>query len=299
MKKEDKKYTTGEIARICNVTKKQLRYYEENDILSPKYKDENTKYRYYSESQIEEILMIKDLKKTDFSLRDISDILKGRDIPLLKKKMRKQIDIAEAEFKNAWEKYEQSIEMYIRVSNALEVLEKNERPDHDTHKFEIVEFPKTQVVYTRYKSNWNANGLFFGRRAELYQVVDAYRLTTRGVPMAIFHGGYMKQFSDRPEDAIGDLEMCITITNSEDCPDCRWIDEFRAVSTIHVGSYPSLKATYEELRDWAAEKGYELADVSLEEYLCGMTMTNDPSKYVTRLYVPLKGTELYSKEHSI
>lgn len=86
MKNEDKKYTTGEIARICSVTKKQLRYYEENDILNPKYKDENTKYRYYSESQIEEILMIKDLKKADFSLRDISDILKGRDIPLLKKR---------------------------------------------------------------------------------------------------------------------------------------------------------------------------------------------------------------------
>lgn len=76
--------------------------------------------------------------------------------------------------------------MYIRVSNALEVLEKNERLEQNTHKFEIVEFPKTQVVYTRYRSNWNANGLFFGRRAELYQVVDAYGLTTRGVPMATY-----------------------------------------------------------------------------------------------------------------
>ena len=32
MSKDERKYTIGEMAKICNVTKKQLRYYDENEI---------------------------------------------------------------------------------------------------------------------------------------------------------------------------------------------------------------------------------------------------------------------------
>ena len=49
---DEKRYTIGQMAKLCNVTTKQLRHYDENNILSPCYKDEETNYRYYSESQL-------------------------------------------------------------------------------------------------------------------------------------------------------------------------------------------------------------------------------------------------------
>ena len=63
---DEKRYTIGQMAKLCNVTTKQLRHYDENNILSPCYKDEETTYRYYSESQLEEILLIKELSESVF-----------------------------------------------------------------------------------------------------------------------------------------------------------------------------------------------------------------------------------------
>ena len=57
-----------------------------------------------------------------------------------------------------------------------------------------------------------------------------------------------------------------------------------------MGCYPSLKECYEELEIWAKDNGYEVEKCSFEDYICGVTMTNDQRKYVTRVYVPLKGS---------
>lgn len=292
MSKDERKYTIGEMAKICNVTKKQLRYYDENEILSPCYKDENTGYRYYSESQMEEILLIKELKKTNLPLSDIADILKERNIPLLRKKMEKQMEIAKRELTDAMNRYDQTIQTFMRVSEVVETLDRMNYTKQKLHKFEVVTFPKTKVAYTRYKSYWNADSVFIDRRAELYHMVDQYQLTTLGTLTAIFHGGYMKQFSTDPEDTSGDLEVFFAVDHGKDCPNCRYIPEFQAISTTHVGPYPSLKGCYEELEIWAKDNGYEIGEVSFEDYVCGVTMTSDQNKYVTRVYVPLKGSKI-------
>lgn len=290
MDRDESKYSIGEIAKICNVTKKQLRYYDEKDIVSPFYKDEQTGYRYYSETQIEEILLIKELKKTDLPLVDIAEILKERNIPLLRKKMERQMELAKLDLLEAMNRYDQTVQTFMRASETVEALDRMNYTKQNLHKFEVVTFPKTKVAYTRYVSYWNANSLFIGRRAELYRMIDEYRLTTTGNLTAIFHGGYMKQFSEKEEDMNGDLEVFFGISDSKDCVSCRYIPEFQAITTLHVGCYPSLKECYEELEIWAKDNGYEVEKCSFEDYICGVTMTNDQRKYVTRVYVPLKGS---------
>ena len=214
MDRDESKYSIGEIAKICNVTKKQLRYYDEKDIVSPFYKDEQTGYRYYSETQIEEILLIKELKKTDLPLVDIAEILKERNIPLLRKKMERQMELAKLDLLEAMNRYDQTVQTFMRASETVEALDRMNYTKQNLHKFEVVTFPKTKVAYTRYVSYWNANSLFIGRRAELYRMIDEYRLTTTGNLTAIFHGGYMKQFSEKEEDMNGDLEVFFGISDS-------------------------------------------------------------------------------------
>ena len=47
------RYTVGEMANLCNVTAKQLRYYDQQGLLKPAYRDRQNGYRYYEDSQIE------------------------------------------------------------------------------------------------------------------------------------------------------------------------------------------------------------------------------------------------------
>ena len=51
------RYTVGEMANLCNVTAKQLRYYDQQGLLKPAYRDRQNGYRYYEDSQIEEVLL--------------------------------------------------------------------------------------------------------------------------------------------------------------------------------------------------------------------------------------------------
>ncbi|MDL2272142.1 MerR family DNA-binding transcriptional regulator, partial [Desulfovibrio sp. OttesenSCG-928-I05] len=42
-RKKEKKFSIGQIAELCNISKKQLRYYDENGILVPKFRDPETR----------------------------------------------------------------------------------------------------------------------------------------------------------------------------------------------------------------------------------------------------------------
>jgi DNA-binding transcriptional MerR regulator len=289
---EDKRYTIGQMARLCNVTTKQLRHYDENKVLCPHYKDEGTNYRYYCEKQIEEILLIKELKGLGMSLRSISALLAKRDLSSLRAELEESIIRAKSELHAARRKYDQSIESLLRVIDAISLLGRPSAPP-DGPACQIVNFPVRQVVYTRYKCYWNAKKLFIARRAELYGIIDEFGLTTSGPNMAIFHSDYLKQFSDRPEDCEGDLEICMNAASAESqCPHCRPLGGFKAVSAIHVGHYRFMEPAYRALEQWADQQGLELHGVSIEEYIAGATMTNNEDNYVTRIYLPLKGSKI-------
>lgn len=281
-------YSIGEMARICNVTTKLLRYYDINHIVSPEYKDIKTNYRYYTEKQLADILFVKELKKLDFSLQDIASLLNDRELLVMKKKLYNRLQKAKSELDQAREYYDQTVEMLFRVDDLIQLKGVRGVPGDKIKEIQLVEMPLYQVVCCRHASYWNADTIFIDRRAELYKLIDEYGLQTFGSVMALFHGDYLKQFSRRQEDLVGDLEICMQVRSAKNCPCVRNIGGIRAVSTVHVGHYRYMKPVYLHLQKWALEHGYHLEDYSVEEYLCGVTMTSIPEEFVTRIYLPLK-----------
>lgn len=68
-------YTIGQISKMVNITANALRYYDEIALLKPIKQDHMTGYRYYSDSQIKELIKIQELKYYGFSLNEIKDLL--------------------------------------------------------------------------------------------------------------------------------------------------------------------------------------------------------------------------------
>jgi DNA-binding transcriptional MerR regulator len=54
-------YRIGEFSKIVGITTKTLRYYDAEGILSPTYRDKETGYRLYSETDIEKASIIADI----------------------------------------------------------------------------------------------------------------------------------------------------------------------------------------------------------------------------------------------
>lgn len=69
-------FNIGEFSKIVGLTVKTLRFYHEQELLVPSFVDPQTGYRQYDASQIETARTIAQLRRLEFSLSDIKEILK-------------------------------------------------------------------------------------------------------------------------------------------------------------------------------------------------------------------------------
>ena len=290
--KRETLYTIGQFSELCNVTPKQLRYYDEHGILSPSRRDEESGYRYYEKSQMQEILLLKELQKMNFPLSDIAEILKTRNINLLRLKLNQGVASARAQLDEAMARYNHAIDLMMNANAAMEALVLSRSNTLPVHEINLVQCPERILVYNRYVSPWNVNQLFTERRMEIYKLVEKYKLEGKGVICALFHGGYYRQFSDAPEDQEGDLEVFEEVESVGLCPNVRIQKPFQALTTVHVGAYPGLIKAYDQINEYAAINHIELMDKSIEEYIFGTPHTRDQSQYLTRIYVPLAGSDI-------
>src|SRR5947207_2817168 len=72
---QDKVLTIAQFARLCRVTPRTLRFYEQKGLLKPAVVDEFTKYRGYLPEQVREVLKIKLLQQFNSPLNEIKELL--------------------------------------------------------------------------------------------------------------------------------------------------------------------------------------------------------------------------------
>lgn len=77
MKESNIKLTTAQFAKLHNINKRTLHYYDNIGLFSPKTKGEN-RYRYYDLSQSIEFEYILMLKELNMTLMKLKNILKDR-----------------------------------------------------------------------------------------------------------------------------------------------------------------------------------------------------------------------------
>ena len=82
MKKENTQnyFTAGELAKLFNISKQTLLYYDKINLLSPDYISENG-YRHYSIKQYLDLEIIVNLRNLNISIADIKEFLdhRGKD----------------------------------------------------------------------------------------------------------------------------------------------------------------------------------------------------------------------------
>ena len=66
----------NEVCHIVGLSRKSIRYYEENGLLSPKRNTEND-YRMYTEEDIRKLKIIKFLRELDVPIRELKMLNEG------------------------------------------------------------------------------------------------------------------------------------------------------------------------------------------------------------------------------
>ena len=71
-------YTTGELAKLCNVTVRTVQFYDSKDLLKPSELTDGGR-RLYTDADLERLRVICFLKDLGFSLKDISALMNEPD----------------------------------------------------------------------------------------------------------------------------------------------------------------------------------------------------------------------------
>ena len=83
-------FTVGEMAKLSNISKQTLIFYDRKGVFSPNYVDPDNGYRYYSADQLELLDNILILKEMGLSLEEIKSFMENRSVELALSLMREQ-----------------------------------------------------------------------------------------------------------------------------------------------------------------------------------------------------------------
>lgn len=263
-------YLISQVSKITGLTKKALRYYDEQNILVPSVRDEENGYRLYDEEDLKKAQLINLLRQFDFSISEIKDTL----------------SVAESEEDLAYvlkEKIEY-IEHNIAKEKALiKNIKKNMEPlvlasKEESYAITIEEIDPVTVASVRVKDAYNQVGKYV---PALYKGVKGEA-----------SGNMITCYYDEDCVEIADMEVCIPVRKivAGEGVLCRTLPKIRAVCTTHYGSYETLCYAYKEVFKYVNEKKLNVTSPSREEYIKGpgMIFKGNPDKYITRIMIPLE-----------
>lgn len=262
-------YKIGEFSKITGLTVKALRYYDEQKILVPSTRCENS-YRIYNEQDFEKAGMIKLLRSFDFSISEIKDVLR----------VCKSMDDLYYVLREKQEIIKQNI---ISEKKRIEELEKYLSPTNRTlpiHSYEIEE-KETEAVNV-------ASIRFKGQYYDLDRYVPILYKAVKGFNT----GRHFSLYYDEDCMEEADIELCVPIrqflSNLNSGITQKKLPARKALSTVHIGSYEHLKYAYKALFDYAAHHNLDLLTPSREIYIHGpgMLFKGNPDSYQTEILIP-------------
>lgn len=267
-----RRFTTGEFAALCGVTKHTLFHYDQVGVFSPAEKGENG-YRYYAPEQIEVFHVITALKEMGMSLEEIRLYLDRRspgELVALLERQRAEVDRRLARLRQLRRHMAEKAELTRRAMAA--------RPG----VVEQVWWPERRYVVTA-ASHLTDSARFAALLAAHLKYCQAH-----GVDSPHAMGALLPVEAARREDWDG-YTHCYTQVERR----CRGAALLTApagtyLSYCHAGSFETVAEGYRQVLAWADGHGLTLGPWFLEDVLLDQLSGRGPDQYLIRLSVPVK-----------
>ncbi len=262
-------YKISDFSKITNLSVKALRYYDEEQILAPSRRDQETGYRYYSGEDFQKAQLITLLRSLDFTISEIKEVLSNSsdtaDLSCYLEEKRRMIEARVRGEKELIKK----INLYIKPKDREEISM--------NYQIEKKEIEPVVVASIRYKGKYSDVGKYIGM---LYKAV---RGNAAGPPIQLYHD------ADYVEEEA-DLELCVPTGKIISHPGVagKKLPAVKAICTTHVGSYEKLHLAYKALVDYANEHQLNCSTPSREIYVKGpgMIFKGNEDRYVTEIIIP-------------
>lgn len=266
-------YRIGMFSKINKVTIKTLRYYDEVGLLKPAYVDNENGYRYYTSEQLPLLHKIIALKQIGFSIDEIIAIINGRNVALIFKERKKEIESA-------------IVENQLQLSLISHYLDNMKEERDMNYDVVIKELPEV-IVYSKRMTIPSYDAYFqiipsIGE--EMKKANPDLKCAVPEYCFIIYHDGEYKESNI-------DVEFCEAVTQfGKDTSTIKFKQMERvptAACVYHKGPYKDLGKAYAKLFQWISDNGYTTSDNPRESYIDGIWNKEDEKDWLTEVQIPV------------
>lgn len=273
MKWNEGLFSIGEVAKLYDLNIRTLRYYDQIGLLKPERTDENTGYRYYSNRQFERLNTIKYLRALDMPLERIAQFFESRDVDTLTELLCQQQERTRA-------RLEELRRIDLKINSRLDQIRDAINTTFD--RIDQVHFDRRKVAFLRQEIPVGNDLEFPIRELERQNDLDSSMFLGKvGVSVS------EENLRERRFDSFSGIFVFV-----EEGDDFRgepqYLKESDYLTIRFSGTHEKSGEYYEKLLDHMAELGVDLAGDSVEVTLIDYGITNDQSKFVTELQVPIR-----------
>ncbi len=290
MNREDY-YSIGEVASLCNISIRTLRYYDEIGLIVPEIRKEGSKYRYYSKEQMLNIIIIRRLRCLGVGIKDIKKIVSENDLEIMKTSIGEHLNCIKKEMDKLEKSYRESEVLLERLNLGNEIIEARKKHIESAVKacddINIEKVPEISIYYSRKMMHaYHNEEVSIERWVEINDEVSKYGLKACGPIMVTYYTELLDQFLSK----TCDIEFGIQV---EDCDSdkVRSFGGFEAVTIFHVGAYSDIIKTYVKALQWINQNNYAVNGPVSEEFIISPIDVNKECEHVTKILIPVKKSE--------
>lgn len=212
-------FKIGDFSKVCQVSIKALRHWDDIGLLKPAYTDPATSYRYYSIEQLKQVNRIQALRDLGLSLKQTADLL-AEELPV--SEMRGMLRLKQSEFQ---QQIEDAQARLAKIEARLQQIEQEGRlPDYET-RLKVIE-PQRVYGVRLVTADFAA---LVNLILQVYRVRDQVTARAASPVTAVFHDpGF--------DDADIDIELAFHAPDRERKP-----LPLAAAQTLTIGELPGVE----------------------------------------------------------
>ena len=262
-------YKIGDVSKIYNISTDILRYYEKIGLLIPDVRKSNG-YRYYSEKQLWKLSNIRNLRKLDVGLKDITKFLNTRSIVTTEKMIDFQLEKINSEIEELL-----NLQKELNNKKASIIFFKN---------FNRYEIPMEKELDSRYIHLTQGE---FIEESEINLELKKLKDMIKEENDFLFNKNEIGAIIDKENWLKGDYYSysgTFVIAREK----TRYLlPKGKYLIYYFKGGYENIEKHYEKLKKYMEEKGYKIGGNVIELYHIEMHITENQNEYVTEIQIPL------------
>lgn len=281
MKKSEKYYSIGQASKICDVSARMLRYYEEIGLIRPDKISEESRYRYYTISTMRAVQAIRYLADQGFTLEEIRQVLINDDLDMFQGFFLKKIQEVQSRIEQDYQRLD-SLKGWCSL-----LIEGKDALRHRAFA------PCIKYIPEKLCFHYDRERAADEKDSEIYIETEYFTKSKKDGHSMIDVGGsfnlYYWSWQERAEDTYTRQRLLqIMYENSSSLENTISFGGFNAVCAYHFGSMDTIGNTYVKLADWAGRHNFALRGDCLERHVLDIYSTRDSSLFVTELLLPVK-----------